>query len=295
MDAVTSHGGRFAGMTKKELIRAEQAIAHKYMGGVPWLMVAWGLGNFAIWLALWPLVMTGTLPLGVGFLIACANVTLCYLPSHEAQHDIIGRKGTKWRWLNELIGHVSLIPLVLPYRVARLTHYEHHKHTNDPNRDPDHGTKAKGPLDSIRRTILSQQPGSQSGLNNYGAVLQQMGREDVILDGAIYKLLFFGTLCALAWSGYALEAIFLWWLPRQFGLIYIIFFLSWAPHHPAEEKGRYRNTRSWRSKLGNIGSLGMQFHLIHHLYPTIPLTRHPAVYAEMKPILEARGCRLGDL
>jgi len=39
----------------------------------------------------------------------------------------------------------------------------------------------------------------------------------------------------------------------------------------------------------------MQFHLIHHFYPTIPLTRHPAVYVEMKPILEARGRRLGDL
>lgn len=295
MDAVTSGTGPFAGMTKKELIRREQAIARKYMGGVPWLMVAWGLGNFAVWLALWPLVMTGTLPLWAGSLIACANVTLSYLPSHEAQHDIIGRPGTKWRWLNQLVGHVSLIPLVLPYRVARLTHYEHHKHTNDPERDPDYGTKAKGPLDSIRRTILSQQPGSQSGLNNYGAVLQRMGREDVILDAVIYKMIFFGTLCALAWSGFALEAIFLWWLPRHFGLAYIIFFLSWAPHHPAEEKGRYSNTRSWRSKLGNIGSLGMQFHLIHHLYPTIPLTRHPAVYAEMKPILEARGCRLGDL
>ena len=122
-----------------------------------------------------------------------------------------------------------------------------------------------------------------------------MGRSDVILDAVACKLIFFGTLCALAWNGHALEAIFLWWLPRQIDLIYILFFLSWAPHHPAEEKGRCRNTRSWRSKLGNVGSLGMQFHLIHRFYPTIPLTRHPAVYVEMKPILEARGRRLGDL
>lgn len=295
MDAVTTDPHALDGLSKKELIRKEQAIAKKYMGGVPWLMVAWGLGNFAIWLSLWPLVMMGILPLWAGFLIACANITLCYLPSHEAQHDIFGRPGTKWRWLNEFIGHASLIPLVLPYRVARLTHYEHHKHTNDPELDADYGTHANGPLDSIRRTILAQQPGATEGLNGYGAVLQRIGRSDVIVDALAYKVIFYGILCALAWSGFALEAILLWWLPRQFALIYIIFFLSWSPHHPAKETSRYRNTRSWRSKLGTIGSLGMEFHLIHHLYPTIPLTRHPAVYRELKPVLQARGCELGDL
>jgi len=50
-----------------------------------------------------------------------------------------------------------------------------------------------------------------------------MGRSDVILDAVAYKLIFFGTLCALAWNGHALEAIFLWWLPRQIDLIYILF------------------------------------------------------------------------
>ena len=32
---------------------------------------------------------------------------------------------------------MSTIPLVLPYRVAKLTHMEHHKHANHPELDPD--------------------------------------------------------------------------------------------------------------------------------------------------------------
>jgi beta-carotene hydroxylase len=116
-----------------------------------------------------------------------------------------------------------------------------------------------------------------------------------VLDGVIYQVIHFGILFALAWSGYALEAALLWWLPRHIGLTYIQFYLSWAPHHPGEKTGRYRDTRSFRSILGNIGSLGMQYHIIHHLHPRIPLYRTPKAYWEMKPILEARGCDVHEL
>jgi beta-carotene hydroxylase len=99
----------------------------------------------------------------------------------------------------------------------------------------------------------------------------------------------------LAWAGYGLEAALIWWLPRQIGISYISLFLSWAPHHPANEKGRYRNTRFFTSPLGNILVLGMEHHGIHHLYPAIPLTKNAAAFREMKPILEARGCRFEHL
>src|SRR5215468_9374474 len=87
----------------------------------------------------------------------------------------------------------------------------------------------------------------------------------------------------------------IWWLPRHIGTSYISLFLSWAPHHPAKEKGRYRDTRFFTSPLGNILVLGMEHHGIHHLYPAIPLTKNAAAFREMKPILEARGCRMEHL
>jgi len=60
------------------------------------------------------------------------------------------------------------------------------------------------------------------------------------------------------------------------------------------EMGRYRNTRSFSHKLGNIVAFGMEDHIIHHLHPGMPLNRNKAAFRELRPILEARGCRLED-
>ncbi|MBT6573052.1 MAG: beta-carotene hydroxylase, partial [Gammaproteobacteria bacterium] len=50
-----------------------------------------------------------------------------------------------------------------------------------------------------------------------------------------------------------------------------------------------------KSRLGNLLSMGMQYHIIHHLYPRIPLSLTPAAYRELKPILQRRACNLGEL
>jgi beta-carotene hydroxylase len=59
--------------------------------------------------------------------------------------------------------------------------------------------------------------------------------------------------------------------------------------------GRYRDTRAFRSRVGNLMSSGMQFHILHHLYPRIPLLRHARAYEALRPFLVVRGCRLDGL
>ena len=112
-------------LTEDQLGLLEREIAKKYMNIVPWGAVAWGLGNCMIFISLFPLVLLDIVPLWIAFPIATLNVALSYLPSHEAQHNIIAGRGKPLRWLNELLGHVSTIPLVYPYRVLRATHMEH--------------------------------------------------------------------------------------------------------------------------------------------------------------------------
>ncbi|MCR9194325.1 MAG: fatty acid desaturase [Hyphomonas sp.] len=282
-------------LSDAELMRLEREVAARHLNKFPYFAVFWAFSNLAVWLALWPLVFLGIIPLWLGFIIASMNITLSYLPSHEAQHDIIAKPGTKLRWLNQLVGHVSTIPLVLPYRVAKVTHMDHHKHANDPDLDPDYSTHADGPIRALWKSVKNRQPRAKGGFNAYGEMLMRIGRQDVLLDGILYQIVHYSILFALAWSGYAIEAALLWWLPRHIALTYIQYYLSWAPHNPGLSKGRYRDTRSFRSILGNIGSLGMQYHVIHHLHPRIPLYRTPRAYWEMKPILEARGCDVHEL
>ncbi|MEE2877423.1 MAG: fatty acid desaturase [Pseudomonadota bacterium] len=282
-------------LSDAELYKLELAVARRHIGRFPLLAVVWAFLNLAVWLSLWPLVLFGVMPLWLGLIIATVNAALGYLPSHEAQHDIIARPGSRLFWLNELVGHVSTIPLALPYRVAKVTHQEHHKHTNHPHLDPDRPSRACGPWHAIWRSIQNRQPRGDGAFNAYGRTLIRLKRYDVLRESAIYRAAWFIALMVMAWSGYAIEAACLWWLPHHLGYTYLQFFLSWAPHHPANETGRYGKTRVFRSKLGNLGSLGMQFHAVHHLHPRIPLYRTPEAYWEMRPILEARGVDVSEL
>ena len=96
----------------------------------------------------------------------------------------------------------------------------------------------------------------------------------------------------MALNGMAIEAALLWWLPWHIAIAYIHFYLAWAPHNPGCGTDRYSDTKSFKSIFGNIGSSGMQYHVIHHLYPRIPLFRTPQAYRQMKPILKAQGAKV---
>lgn len=276
-------------------IRArEREIAAQFLGGFPWPMLLWALVNTSVWLSLWPLVMLGVIPLWLGFLIACITTTLSYLPSHDAQHDIYFPRGSRWHWLNELIGHYALIPLATPLAPLRLTHLEHHKFANDPDRDPDFHMNAAGPLQALWKAMTK----GQAANDRYGATLRRLGTpaaKRAIWQGLATKLAFYGILTVLAWTGWPLEAALLWWLPRHIGLTYINFYLSWAPHYPDPQQGRYRDTRAFRSRLGSIGSLGMQYHIVHHLYPTMAFHRNRAAFRALRSTLIAQGSELGGL
>src|SRR6185503_8913387 len=120
---------------------------------------------------------------------------------------------------------------------ARLTHYEHHKHANHPEFDPDINTKSDSAWHMVAKDVANQLKTASPGRAAAVAL--------------IYALATNAALFGFAWAGYALEVAALVWLPRIIGGVYIRFFLSWAPHHPATDLGRYRDTRGFRSRLGN--------------------------------------------
>ena len=280
------------GKTELELRAMERAIAKQHLDKFPYLSLAWGLGNLACWIAVWVLCLNGVMPLWLGFIIATVNVAASYLPSHEAQHSIFAMPGKPKRWLNELVGWLSPIPLVMPYSVLRATHMEHHKHANNPELDPDYSEHYSTIRGFFWSSVQWRQPKPRGGEHPYVRCLKRIGREDLILHSVAYQLVYMGVLCGMALNGLAIEAALLWWLPRVFAVFYVQFYLSWAPHYPDCGTDRYNDTQSFKSRFGNIWSSGMQYHVIHHLYPRIPLVRTPEAYRQMKPILKAQGARV---
>ena len=132
-----------------DLAEKEKQIARQFIGKTPWFMIIWWGMNLSVWFMLWPLTLYGLIPLWSSLFIASICACLCYLPSHEAQHGNIAKKGSSLFWLNELIGYSSLIPIVLPYRLARSTHMLHHTYTNHPLKDPDYSVKAESLLNAL--------------------------------------------------------------------------------------------------------------------------------------------------
>ena len=269
----------------------EREIARRYMGGVPLFEVAWGLGGFILWLALWPLAINGVVPLWAAFVVATVILCYSYLPSHEAQHGNIGRPGTRWRWLNETVGHLSMLPMLIPYRLHRAIHLKHHAHANDPDRDPDIYIRSDTIWQAIYKAWLSKQPGKAGGIQP-GVLDDSPNKDRLVLEAFVVNTAVWTVMALMAWSGFALEVLLIWWLPRQVAGIYLPVTLSWAPHHPMRETGRYRDTRAWKSPVGTILSAGMEYHVVHHLFPSIPLSRTPAAYRELRPLLEKEGVSL---
>ena len=279
--------------TRRDLRKEEIAIAREFHGGPMWAYAVAAFGCFAVWLSFFPLAMLGLINLPLACLLSCIFATGGYVTSHEAMHSNIARPGQKLRWLNEAVGAVSTIPIVFPFSMARLMHLEHHYHCNHPTKDPDYTDEAPNMWAAWYKTWYNRQPGVDGSIHHYKRILTEMGTPEAaraLRETLLLQLVFMGTLFAMAWSGFAIEAALIWWLPRHVGLSYIRFYLSWAPHHPREGKvGRYENTNLFKSRLGHVLSMGMETHLVHHLYPGIPNHKTKAAYFALKPILKARG------
>lgn len=274
------------------LRREEIAIARRFQvaGGWPYALVM--LGGTALWAATLALALAGRMPLLAAFAVSTVFCSCTYLFAHEAMHHNVFPRGSRWHWLNELCGWVALLPMALPFSLARLVHLRHHAHVNDPEADPDFIDAAPTLPQAVWRSIVNRQPVG-GWRESYRRACEQAGtRKAAAAGGHAIALgwLFVGALVAMAWSGQALVAAVVWWLPRHIGLTYGRIYLSWMPHHPREgRRERYRSTRIFHSALGDLGSSYMGYHLVHHLYPRIPLHLTKPAFHALRPMLVARG------
>ena len=262
----------------------EKAIAKSFSQRFQWEMILIGLGQAAIWLSLWPLVLNGIIDLWVGFLIAILCACFAYLPSHEAQHGNYSRGNPKLRWLDGFVGHITLITLIYPYHLLRVTHMKHHAYTNDPEKDPDYLNAHAG---SVLKVIKNSLDGSSV---DYGKYLEVFSADKAFVNSfekAIpIALLYRFTLLVLVII-FPLETLLLWWLPAKIGTVYTTVFFAYFPHL-GTSTGRYKDTRFWSHWMPRYINHSMQLHFIHHLHPSIGHYDEPKAIEALKPFLIAR-------
>ena len=262
----------------------EKVIAKSFSQRLQWEMILIGLGQAAIWLSLWPLVLNGMIDLWVGFFIAILCACFAYLPSHEAQHGNYSRGNPRLRWLDGFVGHITLITLIYPYHLLRVTHMKHHAYTNDPEKDPDY---LNAHTSSVLKVIKNVLDGSTV---DFGKYLEVFSTDKAFVNSfkkAIpISLLYRFTLLVLVII-FPLETLLLWWLPAKIGTVYTTVFFSYFPHL-GTSTGRYQNTRFWSHWMPRYLNHSMQLHFIHHLHPGIGHYDEPKAVEALKPFLIAR-------
>jgi beta-carotene hydroxylase len=236
---------------------------------------------------------SGVIPIWAGFILNTLVLYALYTVVHEAVHSNISSRRKALRWVDTCAGVIASAPLWLNYHQHKRQHMTHHAHTNE-EQDPD--IYARG---SFVGWVFVRLP---IALINYFNPVQQYRdckrfhctRREIGYT-AVSFVVYSAVVLALIATGYALEVLALWFVPWWIGQTVMLTFFTWTPHHDHSETGRYRNTRVSLFPGANFLLQGQNYHLIHHMIPSIPYYRYKASFDEMRPLLERKGVRIGGV
>ena len=226
------------------------------------------LSNFGYWLWEWPHWL-------------CFSVnTLALHCSGTVIHDACHQSAHRHRIVNAILGHCSALILVFAFPVFTRVHLQHHGNVNHPKDDPDHYVSTGGPLWLIAVRFL------------YHEVFffqRRLWRNYELLEWFISRLIII-TIVYISvqyhFLGYILN---FWFIPAFLVGITLGLFFDYLPHRPFVERNRWKNARVYPGKVLNILILGQNYHLIHHLWPSIPWYNYQPAYYLMKPLLDEKG------
>lgn len=253
---------------------------------IAWPTVLLTLTCLLVWLTGIELVWSGLLPLWAGGMLSFVAAFAAFTPMHDASHQSVGRSG----WLNEVVGRLASIPLMAPFLAFRYLHLEHHKHTNEPDRDPDFWS-GSGPSWLLPLKWLSQ---DLHYYVIYARVSRQRPVSEVIEAWSTFVVMY-GTAAVFIANGFWLETLVLWLIPARLAIAALAWGFDYLPHRPHDtpaREDRFRATHIignwWLTPL----FLYQNYHLIHHLYPGVPFYRYIAVWKERRQKLEERGAQV---
>jgi len=226
------------------------------------------LSNFGYWLWEWP----HWLCFSINILALHCSGTIIHDACHQSAH--------RNRIVNAILGHCSALILAFAFPVFTRVHLQHHGNVNHPNDDPDHYVSTGGPLWLIAvRFLYHEVFFFQRRLwRNYELLEWFMSR--LIIITIVYISVQYHFL------GYILN---FWFIPAFLVGITLGLFFDYLPHRPFVERNRWKNARVYPGKVLNILILGQNYHLIHHLWPSIPWYNYQPAYYLMKPLLDEKG------
>ncbi len=198
---------------------------------------------------------------------------------HDASHNV----AHSWRPLNAFLGHGSALLLGFSFPVFTRVHMQHHANVNDPENDPDHYVSTGGPLWLIPVRFF------------YHEVFffrRRLWRHWELGEWFLGRLAVVGVVALGVHYGFVGYVFNFWFVPAGVVGLLLGLFFDYLPHRPHQERDRWKNARIYPSHLMNWLIMGQNYHLIHHLWPSIPWYAYQKAFVTMRPLLEEKECHL---
>jgi fatty acid desaturase len=204
-----------------------------------------------------------------------------------AAHETVHRTVFVSRALNDAVAWLSGALLILPPEYFRLFHFEHHRHTQDPERDPELGL----PPPQRLRTYLWRISGLPYWINRLTISLRHaitgqvsepfvppLKRPWVVREARILWGVYVAVL-ALSLLLHSSAALLYWVLPALLGQPFLRLYLMAEHSGCALTRDVYSNTRTTLTHpLVRWLAWQMPYHVEHHAFPSVPFHALPAVH-----------------
>lgn len=222
-------------------------------------------------------------------------VAFLFMAVHETAHKTAFRS----RGLNLVVGYLSGFIIGLPYEYYCLFHWDHHRYTQDPDRDPELIVGAKPTSDT-------QLALAYSGLLQVAVRLRLMlkhaltgkvtvpwipasKRATIVTEARIHVALYALLLALSLWFSSAL-LLWIWIVPLIIGQLFLRPYL-YAEHTGCDRtRSAFHNTRTtYTGAIVKWFAWNMPYHVEHHAYPSIPFHALPKLNAIVDGEIVHRG------
>ena len=260
--------------TVAELNRTSDAPGLRHLAGHAGL-----IGGLGLWIGLgWPLWWLMLVPQGIA---------LCFL--FTLQHETTHKTPFRTLWINEWVGRITGLMILQPFEWFRYFHLAHHRHTNDPEKDPEllAGAKPETWAQYIRHI---------SGLPYWTALLRQtianaLGRNpgDYLPARALTRIKtearWMLAVYALALLSLAFTPLLFWvWLlPCLLGQPFLRLYLLAEHGRCPFVANMLENTRTtYTNRIIRFLAWNMPYHVEHHSLPNVPFHKLPELHDRMR-------------
>ena len=220
----------------------------------------------------------GDLPLLWAIALNTLAAYISFTPTHEASHHGVSSN----HQLNDWVGRIAtaLQSPVPFFRAFRYIHMQHHRFTNDKAKDPDVyvGT---GPWWLLPFKWLSLDLSYLYFYSRPSVFPKRPKAERLDLLGAFV----FGAVVftAVTWAGWLEYYVLLFVIPGRITALFLAIAFDFLPHFPHQAQARDQPFQCTSNRVGMEWLMTpllifQNYHLVHHLYPTVPFYRYLRIW-----------------